>query len=282
MKISYIVRTSHLLSSKERRDLNVERNRLMNEIEHARAVLADKSRILVFSGAGISTESGIPDFRGPDGIWTKVDPDDFHISKYRSLADLRVRGWQMHINGEKWGARAGIVPNRGHVAVLRLWKEDRLSGVVTQNVDGLHQAAGMPDEAIAELHGNVKSCSCLECGATWATEEILERVDAGDQDPHCERCGGVIKTAVTMFGEVLDTEPMDRAFMFLGQSDALLVLGSTVAVSPASDVVMRAAFQPIPIVIINRGETEADHLAAARIDGSIGEYLPDLVESIVG
>jgi NAD-dependent deacetylase len=140
----------------------------------------------------------------------------------------------------------------------------------------------MPDEAIAELHGNVKSCSCLECGATWATEEILERVDAGDQDPHCERCGGVIKTAVTMFGEVLDTEPMDRAFMFLGQSDALLVLGSTVAVSPASDVVMRAAFQPIPIVIINRGETEADHLAAARIDGSIGEYLPDLVESIVG
>lgn len=262
--------------------MNAEEDRFLNEIGRARAVLADKSRILVFSGAGISTESGIPDFRGPDGIWTKVDPDDFHISRYRSRPDLRIRGWQMHINGEKWGARSGLAPNRGHNAVVRLWEADRLSGVVTQNVDGLHQAAGMPDEAIAELHGNVKSCSCLECGATWATEEILERVDAGEEDPHCEHCGGVIKTAVTMFGEVLDTGPMDRAFRFLSQSDAVLVLGSTVAVSPASDVVMRAASEPIPIVIINRGETEADHLAAARIDGSIGEYLPVLVESIVG
>jgi NAD-dependent deacetylase len=110
---------------------------------------------------------------------------------------------------------------------------------------------------------------------------VLLRVDAGEDDPKCERCGGIIKTSVIMFGEMLDPETMSRAFLFLGQSDAMLVLGSTVAVSPASDVVLRAAFLPIPIVIINKGETEADHLAAARIDGSIGEHLPELVEAIL-
>lgn len=254
----------------------------MSKFEDAKAVLAGKRRILVFSGAGISTESGIPDFRGPEGIWTKVDPDDFHITRYRTRPDLRVKGWQMHINGERWGARSGVLPNRGHDAVVRLWEGDRVSGVVTQNVDGLHQDAGLPDEAISELHGNVKSCHCVECGTTWSTEEVLLRVDAGEEDPKCDRCGGVIKTSVIMFGEMLDSETMSRAFLFLRQSDALLVLGSTVAVSPASDVVLRAAFLPIPIVIINKGETEADHLAAARIDGSIGEHLPDLVEAILG
>ncbi|MEX1249105.1 MAG: Sir2 family NAD-dependent protein deacetylase [Acidimicrobiia bacterium] len=253
----------------------------MSEFKDAKAVLAGKRRILVFSGAGISTESGIPDFRGPDGIWTKVDPDDFHISRYRTRADLRIKGWQMHVNGERWGARSGVVPNRGHEAVVRLWENYRLSGVVTQNVDGLHQAAGLPDEAISELHGNVKSCHCIECGATWPTEVILQRVDAGEEDPHCDRCGGVIKTSVVMFGEMLDPETMSRAFMFLSQSDAILVLGSTVAVSPASDVVLRAALQPMPIVIVNKGETEADHLAAARIDGAIGDHLPALVEAIL-
>lgn len=187
----------------------------------------------------------------------------------------------MHVNGERWGARSGVVPNRGHEAVVRLWENYRLSGVVTQNVDGLHQAAGLPDEAISELHGNVKSCHCIECGATWPTEVILQRVDAGEEDPHCDRCGGVIKTSVVMFGEMLDPETMSRAFMFLSQSDAILVLGSTVAVSPASDVVLRAALQPMPIVIVNKGETEADHLAAARIDGAIGDHLPALVEAIL-
>lgn len=252
----------------------------MKEIEAASAVLETRRRILVFSGAGISTESGIPDFRGPDGLWTKVDPDDFHIDRYLSRSDLRIEGWKMHVEGKRWGARANRVPNRGHLALVDLWRHQRLGGVVTQNVDGLHQAAGLPDDLVSELHGNVRSSHCLGCEKTWPTGEILQRVEKGDEDPHCEVCGSVIKTQVVMFGEELRHDTMDKAMRFLAAADALLVLGSTVAVFPASDVVLRAATKPMPIVIINRGETEADHLAAAKIDGSIGDHLPELVAAI--
>ena len=253
----------------------------MPEIQRAAEVLAGRSRILVFSGAGISTESGIPDFRGPDGLWTKVDPDDFTIQRYRSVPELRIRNWQMHLSGERWGARSGVSPNVGHRAVVDLWEKGRLAGVVTQNVDGLHQAAGLPDDLVAELHGNVKTVRCVECGAWWDTDVILDRVEAGEDDPHCLKCTGLIKTSVVMFGEMLDPEIMARASVFLANSDAVLVLGSTVAVSPASDIVLRAAFDSKPIVIINKGPTEADHLAAARIDGGIGDHLPDLVGALV-
>ena len=253
----------------------------MTEIDQAAGVLANKRHILVFTGAGISTESGIPDFRGPNGIWTKVDPEDFTITRYVSRPELRIRNWRMHLDGERWGARSGVRPNRGHDAVARLWRHELLSGVVTQNVDGLHQAAGVPDAAIAELHGNVKTVHCLDCDASWPTEDVLKRVDAGEDDPHCEVCGGIIKTNVVMFGESLDESTMSRAVEFMGRSDAVLVLGSTVAVWPASDIVLRAAFESKPVVILNQGETEADHLAAARIDGSIGEVLPRLVERLV-
>jgi NAD-dependent deacetylase len=249
-------------------------------IEQAREILEASSNILVFSGAGISTESGIPDFRGPEGLWTKVDPDDFHIDRYLSRPSLRVNAWQMHARGERWGARGKLLPNRGHDAVVDLWRAGRLAGVVTQNVDGLHQAAGLPDEMVTEVHGNVHNSHCLRCGAEWPTEVVLERVNAGEEDPHCGECGGVIKTRVVMFGEELDFETMARAFVMLSEADALLVLGSTVAVFPASDVVMRAALKPIPIVIVNMGPTEADHLAQVRLEGPIGELLPTLVASL--
>lgn len=246
-------------------------------LEDARRIISASRKILVFSGAGISTESGIPDFRGEDGLWTKVDPDDFHIDRYLARPELRVNSWRMHQNGERWGARGGIEPNRGHAAVVDLWRSDRLAGVVTQNVDGLHQAAGLPDDLVAELHGNVRNVHCLGCGLEWPTETILKRVDEGEDDPHCKECGGVVKTRVVMFGEELDFETMSKAFAMLSEADSLLVLGSTVAVFPASDVVVRAALKPIPIVIINKGLTEADHLATARLDGPIGDLLPPLV-----
>lgn len=254
----------------------------MNDRSDAIAVLADRENILIFTGAGISTESGIPDFRGEDGLWTKVDPEDFNIARYIARPDLRIASWRMHLDGERWGARSGALPNRGHLAVADLWRAGRVSGVVTQNVDGLHQAAGVPDEAISELHGNIRTVRCIQCGASWGTDAILERVEAGEDDPHCEVCGGVVKTDVIMFGEMLDENTMSRAGQFLTGSDAVLVLGSTVAVHPASDIVVRAAFRSLPIVIINKGPTEADHLAAARIDGAIGDHLPELVEAIVG
>ncbi len=250
----------------------------MDDLARAVEVLSAKRQILVFSGAGISTESGIPDFRGPNGLWTRVDPEDFNIKRYLSSRELRVRGWRMHANGERWGS-GNPLPNQGHLAVVDLWRQGKLVGVVTQNIDGLQQAAGLPDELIAELHGNVKESQCLDCGQTWPTEAILERVASGEEDPHCS-CGGLVKTRVVMFGEGLDPSTVDRAFQFLADADAMIVVGSTVAVYPASDVVLAAAFKPVPVVIINMGETEADHLAAVRLDGPIGELLPALVSAL--
>ncbi len=252
-----------------------------DQVGTAIEVLRPAARILAFTGAGLSTESGIPDFRGPDGLWTKVDPDDFNIERYRESRELRVRGWQMHLDGELWGARSSVKPNRGHQAIVRLKEAGRLAGVVTQNVDGLHHRSGLTDAYVAELHGNVRGSHCLSCPARWATETVLRWVEGGEEDPHCPECGGLVKTDTVMFGEMLPEEELRKAGLFLAMADAVLVVGSTVAVWPASDVVMRAAQQGKPIVIINRGETEADHLAAAKIDAGIGEVLPALVEMIL-
>ncbi|HEX6220835.1 MAG TPA: Sir2 family NAD-dependent protein deacetylase [Acidimicrobiia bacterium] len=250
-------------------------------IDEAAQVLAPAEQILVFSGAGLSTESGIPDFRGPNGLWTKVDPDDFTIDRYVSNRDLRVQGWRMHLEGELWGARSTVRPNTGHLAIVRLYDEGRLAGVVTQNVDGLHFKSGLEDDLVAELHGNVRHSHCMTCEARWQTETVLEWVEAGQDDPKCPQCSGMVKTDTIMFGEMLPEQEVRQASLFLAMADAVLVVGSTVSVWPAADVVMRAAAQQKPIVIINKGATEADHLAAVKIDAGIGEVLPDLVARIL-
>lgn len=251
----------------------------MSDIQHAISVLTDAKKIVVFSGAGISTESGIPDFRGPDGLWTRIDPDDFHIDRYLADANIRIRGWKSHIDGDRWGDTRPE-PNRGHQAVVDLAKAGRLAGVVTQNIDGLQQRAGLAPELIAELHGNMSMSVCVGCDARWDTEQILDRVASGVEDPRCTSCGAIVKTDVVMFGEELPLAEVEKAFSFLTQADALVVVGSTVAVWPASDVVMRAALKPIPVVIVNQGETEADYLAAAKVDGPIGEILPQIVAAL--
>jgi NAD-dependent deacetylase len=251
------------------------------DLEIAVAALRPARRILVFTGAGISTESGIPDFRGPDGLWNKVDPDDFHIDRYLASPELRERGWRMHLDGELWGARSTVRPNAGHEAIKRLSDAGRLAGVVTQNVDGLHHVSGLADAEVAELHGNVRSTSCLGCGQAWDTDTVLEWVEAGQPDPVCPDCGGIVKTATVMFGELLPEKEMEKAFLFLAGADAVIVAGSTVAVWPAADVVMRAAHRALPIVIINRGATEADSIAVAKLDAGIGEILPDLVDGLL-
>jgi len=251
------------------------------DLDSAVAVIAPAQRILVFTGAGISTESGIPDFRGPDGLWSKVDPDDFHIDRYRSSSELRMRGWKMHLDGELWGARSTVRPNRGHGAIKRLADADRLAGVVTQNVDGLHLVSGLREDQVAELHGNVRKSLCVHCEQVWDTEIVLSWVEAGELDPTCPDCGGMVKTATVMFGELLPAEEMDKAMLFLATADAILVVGSTVSVWPASNIVMSGASRSIPIVIINQGPTEADDHAAVKLDSAIGVVLPELVDRIL-
>jgi len=250
-------------------------------VERAADVLRAAEQILVFSGAGLSTESGIPDFRGPNGLWTKVDPADFTIDRYVVSRDLRVQGWRMHVQGELWGARSSVRPNTGHMAILRLHEQGRLAGVVTQNVDGLHNKSGLEDDMVAELHGNVRNSHCMKCETSWPTEAVLAWVEAGDEDPTCPECDGMLKTDTIMFGEMLPEDEVRQASIFLALADAVLVVGSTVSVWPAADIVMRAAAQAKPIVVINQGKTEVDHLAAVKIDAGIGAVLPDLVDQIL-
>lgn len=253
----------------------------MTDLDRAAEVLAPAQWILVYTGAGISTESGIPDFRGPDGLWTKVDPDDFTIDRYVRSSEVRIRGWKMHAAGELWGARSSVRPNRAHNAIARLHRSGRLAGCVTQNVDGLHLMSGLPEGQVAELHGNARKVTCISCGTSWPTEEVLARVDAGEDDPPCPVCGGILKTSTVMFGEVLPGDETQKAWMFAALADAVLVVGSTVGVWPAAEIPMSLAREGKPLVIVNQGATEADHLASVRLDASAGDVVPALVERLV-
>lgn len=250
-------------------------------ITDAIEVLHEAPRILAFTGAGISTESGIPDFRGPDGLWTRVDPDEFNIERFRSDPEVRKKGWRLHQEGRLWGARAGIKPNAGHLALFALWEAGRLSGCVTQNIDGLHHAAGLPEGVVAELHGNVRQARCLGCRTRWPIEAVLAWVDSGEEDPKCPHCGGIVKTATVMFGENLPEAEVAKAWRLADGSDAVLAIGSTLSVWPAAEIPLAMQQSGKPLVIINQGPTDLDHLATVRMEGGAGEILTDLVTGLL-
>ena len=252
----------------------------MEELGSAIDVLRAARRILAYTGAGCSTESGIPDFRGPEGLWTRVDPDDFTIERYRASRDVRVRNWKMHQDGALWGERADIQPNAAHLALTELLLRGRLTGIVTQNVDGLHQASGAPDHAVAEVHGNGRKSLCLGCGMRWSTEEVLTWVDDGMEDPHCPHCGGLVKTTTVMFGELLPDGEMEKARTMAETADAVLVVGSTMGVYPAALVPLSAAKRGAPMVIVNLGATEHDALATVRVSAPAGATLTALAQAL--
>jgi NAD-dependent deacetylase len=252
----------------------------MEEFDAAVDVLGRAERILAFTGAGCSTESGIPDFRGPDGLWTRVDPDDFTIDRFVSSSEIRVRSWKMHQDGALWGDRADILPNPAHLGLAQLWSRDRLTGIVTQNVDGLHQAAGVPDIGVAEVHGNVRKSLCMGCEARWATSEVLEWVDAGMTDPHCPHCGSIVKTTTVMFGELLPDDEMDKARSMAETADAVLVIGSTLGVYPAALIPLSVVRRGAPMVIINLGPTDHDELATVKLEAPAGATIASMVQKI--
>ena len=178
-------------------------------VKRAVKILGEAERILVFTGAGISTESGIPDFRGPDGLWKRVDPADFSLGAFVGNPAARRRSWQMMRNERLIGD--SVEPNAAHHAIVALWEAGRLAGCVTQNVDGLHQAAGLPADRVAELHGNAATVTCWECRTVVPFAAVRQRLEDGDPDPACDECGGVLKPSMVMFGEMLPPEPMKRA-----------------------------------------------------------------------
>jgi NAD-dependent deacetylase len=245
-------------------------------IEAAAHLLSTKERILVFTGAGISTESGIPDFRGPDGVWTRVDPAEFTYSRFVENPDTRRHSWEMRRD-------SGILdadPNSAHFALVDLWATGRMLAVVTQNIDGLHRSAGLPDHAVVELHGNAHLTVCIECRVKVPTREVLSRVAAGDTDPSCLVCGGILKPDVVLFEEAMPVLETDRAMHLAYDADAVISIGSTLGVYPAALVPMRAVETGADLIIINQGATELDGLADVLIDGTAGEVIPALVTTI--
>ncbi len=247
----------------------------MNPIDEAISLLRQRRRVLVFTGAGISTESGIPDFRGPDGVWTRVDPAEFTIDRYLANAETRSRSWQMRRDSGALLAE----PNPGHHAITRLWKAGRVHGLVTQNIDGLHQRAGMPDDAVIELHGNANRTICVACATRSDTLDVLARLDEHD-DPPCPECGGILKVDVVFFGEMLPEAATRRAFDLAASADAVVAVGSTLSVYPAAHVPLDVVRAGNPLVIINRGETEFDSLASVRIDAGAGEALGAIADAL--
>lgn len=247
----------------------------MDSITAAAAALEGRRRILMFTGAGISTESGIPDFRGPNGVWKTVDPKNFTLRHYVRDEQFRRERWRKWFGEDrpKWQ------PNRGHEAVVELWHTGRMVGCITQNIDGLHAVAGLPDEALAEVHGSPRGIMCIDQGHRTEVEAVRQRWIDGDPDPRCH-CGSILKSTVVMFGEQLPPDATSLAHAFSTKADAAIAVGSTISVFPAADYLLDVHDRGHPLVILNMGPTDADGLATARVEGKAGDLLPRLVAAI--
>lgn len=234
--------------------------------------------ITVMTGAGISTDSGIPDFRGPNGMWTKDPAAEklFTIDHYLADPSIRRRSWLARRTNPAWGAE----PNAGHRALVELERRGALRALVTQNIDRLHQKAGSSPELVLELHGNMVEAVCWSCGARSLTADALRRLDDGEADPACLECGGILKTATVMFGQALDPDVLDAAVVAAGACDVFLAVGSTLQVQPAAGLCGVAVRAGAELIVVNGGETAYDHLAHRVIRAPIGEALPALVDEL--
>jgi len=250
-----------------------------DSVQRAADILGRSDHILVFTGAGISVESGIPDFRGPEGLWSRVDPSLFEIGRYLSDADARREVWRIHLSGDL--NINDLEPNAAHRAVVELWKTGRTVGCITQNIDGLHRKAGLPEAEIAELHGNLTHVRCISCARRWSSAEVLERITRGDDDPRCPDCGGILKSTTVLFGELLPAAAVARAQQMSEKADAVLAIGSTLSVYPAVDFVLDPVVRGAPLVIANLGPTEHDDLASVRVEGPAGSTVPAIVARLV-
>ncbi len=245
------------------------------EIETVRDWVAHARKIAVLTGAGISTDSGIPDFRGPQGLWTK-NPEAEKMATlqvYMSDPEVRKRSWRWRLET----LQNKREPNAGHVALVSLERSGRLHTLVTQNVDGLHQAAGSDPARLVEIHGTLHEVDCLSCSERTPMSRALDRVVAGEEDPECRSCGGILKSATISFGQGLVARDLQRADAAARECDLLLAIGTTLAVYPIAAMVPTARESGARIVIINGEPTEMDSIANAVLHGSISQILPQII-----
>ena len=238
-----------------------------------RALLGGADRVVVFTGAGISTESGIPDFRSPGGIWTRMAPIDFQ--DFVSSAEMRREAWRRRFAMEEQFALAR--PNAGHKAVAALVAQGRASHVITQNIDNLHQDSGVPQDKVIEIHGNTRYAKCLECGARMELEPIRAHFERTGDPPDCAACGGIVKTATISFGQAMPELEMARAEKAALACDLFLVLGSSLVVYPAAGLPLLAKRNGAKLVIVNREETEQDAYADLVVHDGIGKVMEEVV-----
>jgi NAD-dependent deacetylase len=236
-------------------------------------------RLVALTGAGISTDSGIPDFRGPDGTWTK-NPGAERLSTYRVyMADPEVRrqSWQARLAHPAWGAE----PNPAHQALAELACSAIDTQVITQNIDGLHQRAGTPPARVIELHGTMFAAACATCGDRTHMAAALDRVRAGEDDPPCAKCGGILKSATVMFGQPLQPGVFERAAAAAARCDLLLAIGSTLTVEPAASLCGIAVQAGASLVIVNRDPTPYDPVATAVVRDPIGQAVPRIASQLL-
>ena len=248
-----------------------------DDVARVASLLTKATRIVALTGAGISTESGIPDFRGPQGVWTKNPLAEklSNIHHYMSDPDVRKLAWQSRLDHPAWRAE----PNAGHGALADLERRGRLHALITQNIDGLHQRAGNSAGKVIEVHGTMREVMCMSCSWRGPMQETLDRVRAGEDDPPCVRCGGILKSATISFGQPLVTSVINRAFRAATEADLLLAIGTSLQVYPIAAVVPEAKNRGARVVILNAEPTPFDHAADAVLNQPIGEVLPVICEA---
>ncbi len=247
------------------------------KISRVAAMIAEAKCIVVFTGAGVSTESGIPDFRSPGGLWTKFDPEDFTIDKFLSSPETRRKQWRFLLSSD---LLKDAEPNAAHKAIAELEVLGRLDCVITQNIDNLHQKAGNHSNKVYELHGNMHWIRCLECGNRFPLGEILRENKASSEVPSCSRCGGILKPDVIFFGESLPEETLRDATWHTNHCDLMIVVGSSLVVYPAAYLPFYAMQAGAKLVIVNLTPTPADPAADVVIHASAGEVMDRILAEV--
>jgi len=250
---------------------------MTNLIAAARSWIDEAKRAVVLTGAGISTDSGIPDFRGPQGLWTKNPLAEKMSNIHFYLADREVRklAWQSRMASPAWTAK----PNAGHLALVHLEQRQKLHALITQNIDELHQQAGNAREKVIEVHGSMRRFMCWGCGMRGPMQLVLDRVRAGEEDPPCRDCGGILKSDTISFGQQLVPEVIDRAMRVAAEADVFLAVGSTLQVYPVAGAVDLARAAGAKVIVVNAQPTAFDDVADAVFPGSISEILPAILGS---
>lgn len=239
-------------------------------------MIIEANRVVVFTGAGVSTESGIPDFRSPGGIWETFDPDDFTYRKFVSSLETRKKQWQLL----KLAPFMNVEPNPAHYAIAELYRLGKLDCVITQNIDNLHQRAGVPSDRVFELHGNMQWAKCLSCHHRFPMEEIVQGMKEEDEVPDCPDCQGMLKPDAVFFGEQLPQETLMEAARRSRNCDLFIVVGSTLIVYPAAYMPVYARDAGAKIAIVNLTETDLDQYAAVVIHSKAGETLSGVIEKV--